>query len=547
MHQFIRWLGSATIAANVSCTITRPPSPLPKDDGKLEITFIQVNDVYEIAPTSGGNAGGMARVATIKKENRKQNPNTFLVMSGDFLSPSIYNSLTYQGKRIRGKQMIESMNTAAMDIVVFGNHEFDISEAELQERINESTFQWLASNTFHKKNSTLLPFAKELKNGIAPFPEKLILPIRDSDGTTVKVGFIGITLPFNKAEYVDYSDPISTARKIYNEIKDSCDAVVAITHQKIEDDILLAQELPKLAAILGGHEHDMRFEKIGDVYITKAHANAKSAYIIKLVIDKNKKLNELTPTLKMLDHAVAHDSATNEVVSKWTDIANENYSTLGFDARKVVLNSGDSLDGRESEVRTRPTNFTKLIVQAMAEACPESKVAIMNSGSIRVDDVLYPPITQYDILRSLPFGGPIREAEIKGSLLIQILDAGERNNGTGGYLHYFPVQYSPTTVDPTRGEWTLNGKQIDTGMIYRVAFSDFLITGREASLGFLNKENPAMIKLYDAETSPTSLKSDIRLAIIKHLENLNQKVITKSMKQLSGAALQGETVLAGSH
>ena len=347
------------------------------------------------------------------------------------------------------------------------------------------------------------------------------MTLTDADGTIVKIGFIGITLPFNKAEYVDYSDPISTAKKIYGEIKDSCDAVVAITHQKIEEDILLAQELPNLTVILGGHEHDMRFEKTGNVYITKAHANAKSAYILKLVIDKNKKTTELTPTLRMLDQGVPFDSTTNAVVNKWAGIANENYATLGFDARKIVLVTGDSLDGRETEVRSQPTNFTKLIAQAMKEACPESVVAIMNSGSIRVDDILYPPITQYDILRSLPFGGTIREAEIRGSLLIQVLEAGEKNNGTGGYLHYYPVQYSPTTSDPTRGEWTLNGIQIDTAKVYRVAFSDFLITGREANLGFLNKDNPGMIKLYEADNSPTSPKSDIRLAIIRYLEKIN--------------------------
>ena len=547
MQQYIRWLGLATITACLSCTVTRPPAPSPKDDGKLEVTFVQVNDVYEISPTSGGNAGGMARVATIKKDYKKQNPNTFLVMSGDFLSPSIYNSLTFQGKRIRGKQMIESMNAASTDIVVFGNHEFDISETELQERINESTFQWIASNSFNKKNGALIPFAKQTNNGLVAFPQKLIVPLADSDGTKVKIGFIGITLPFNRAEYVDYSDPISTAKRIYDEIKDSCDAVVAITHQKMEDDILLAQELPNLAVILGGHEHDMRFEKTGTVYITKAHANAKSAYIIKLVIDKSKKSLELIPTLRMLDQAVAFDSTTNAVVKKWSDIANENYASLGFDARKVVLSAGDSLDGRESEVRTRPTNFTRLISQAMAEACPESSIAIMNSGSIRVDDILYPPIAQYDILRSLPFGGAIREADIKGSLLIQVLEAGEKNNGTGGYLHYYPILLTPTSSDPTRGEWTLNGNPIDTSKIYRVAFSDFLITGRESNLGFLNIDNPGMIKLYEAESSPASPKSDIRLAIIRYLEKINLKGITQSMKQLSGAALPVEKVLEGNH
>ena len=522
MQYRFSWIFFIIISASVSCTGPRRTTT-NKDDGKLEVIFVQVNDVYEIAPTSGGKTGGMARVATLKKEYKNQNANTFLVMAGDFLSPSIYNSLTYQDKRIRGKQMVEVMNTAGTDLAIFGNHEFDITETELQERINESAFKWISSNSFHKHNGITKPFEKLSGNVSSSFPQTLILPFTDSDGTRVKIGIIGITLPFNKADYVEYTDPLLSAEKLYNQIKDSCDAVIAITHQVIDDDILLARRLPNLAIIMGGHEHDMRFEKEGTMFITKAHANAKSAYIIKLIIDKNKKISEALPTLKMLDETVMFDSTTDVIVKKWTDIANQNYSSLGFDARKVVLASGDSLDGRETETRSGSTNFTGMIPVAMAEACPESVVSIMNAGSIRVDNVLYPPITQYDILRSLPFGGPIRETEIKGSLLLQVLEAGEKNRGTGGFLHYYPVQHRPLQSDPTQGEWILNGQPVDTAKIYRVAFSEFLVTGKEANLGFLNKDNPAMIKLYDAETSPANSKSDIRLAIIRHLEKINRR------------------------
>src|SRR5215204_1887048 len=520
MQYIFRWILICAISATVSCTASRRTGTSKKDDGKLEVIFVQVNDVYEIAPTSGGKAGGMARVATIKKEFKKQNANTFLVMAGDFVSPSVFNSLSFEGKRIRGKQMIESMNTAGIDLAIFGNHEFDIAEAELQERINESTFTWIASNSFHKKNETTEPFEKISGTDISSFPQTLILPLTDSDGTTVKVGFIGITLPFNKTDYVDYSDPLGTAQKLYLQIKDSCDAVVAITHQVVDNDIILAEHLPNLAMIMGGHEHDMRIEKAGNVFITKAHANAKSVYVIKLIVDKNKKTSEAIPTLKMLDNTVLPDSTTDAVIKKWTEIANQNYRSLGFDANKVVIASGDSLDGRETETRSGITNLTEMIPKAMSAACPESVMSIMNAGSIRVDDILYPPITQYDILRTLPFGGPIREAEIKGGLLLDVLEAGERNRGSGGFLHYYPIQNRPSQSDPTRGEWILNDQPIDTAKIYRVAFTDFLVTGKEANLGFLKKDNPAMIKLHDGTTSPTDLRSDIRLALIKYLEKL---------------------------
>jgi 2',3'-cyclic-nucleotide 2'-phosphodiesterase (5'-nucleotidase family) len=138
---------------------------------------------------------------------------------------------------------------------------------------------------------------------------------------------------------------------------------------------------------------------------------------------------------------------------------------------------------------------------------------LFNAGSVRVDDLLTPPLTQYDIIRTLPFGGGIREAEMKGKLLLQVLNAGQKNKGIGGFLHYSPVQFDAVT-----NTWILNGKPIDANQTYRVAMPDFLFSGKEANLEFLNKDNPLIVKTYEAETSTKSLKSDIRLAIVKYLE-----------------------------
>lgn len=54
-----------------SCKTPRIVSTANKDDGKIEVIFIQVNDVYEIAPLENGKSGGMARVATLKNNLRK--------------------------------------------------------------------------------------------------------------------------------------------------------------------------------------------------------------------------------------------------------------------------------------------------------------------------------------------------------------------------------------------------------------------------------------------------------------------------------------------
>jgi 2',3'-cyclic-nucleotide 2'-phosphodiesterase (5'-nucleotidase family) len=456
----------------------------------------------------------MARVATLKKEYIQKNPNTLLVIAGDFLSPSVYNSLQYQGARIRGKQMIETMNAAGMDIAIFGNHEFDISESELQSRINESSFLWISSNSFHKTRDSIAPFQKSAGGKVYPFPKAFVLPFHDKDGTSTKIAFIALTLPFNKADYVSYTDPLITAKELYAQIKDTVDAVVAITHQSIADDERLAKEIPGLAMIIGGHEHDMRFEKVGNIYITKAHANAKSAYIINMLINKRKKTTTVDPKLVYINESIPLDSATTAVVEKWTKIADGNYSSLGFDAKKVVINSGDSLDGRESAIRSHPTNLGRLIVAGMADAAPGADVVLLNAGSIRVDDVLVPPITEYDIIRALPFGGGIREADMKGSLLLKTLDQGRKNAGSGGYI----LCNASVTFDSSRNVWKIGATDIDPSRTYHVALGEFLFSGKEANLDFLNPKNPDVVKVYDPESSSSNSKSDIRLAVVRYLE-----------------------------
>lgn len=485
----------------------------PTDDGKLTVTFVQINDVYEIAPLERGRSGGVARVATLKKQELDKNPNTFLVIAGDFVSPSVYNSLKHKGKSIRGQQMIDALNTAGLNIAVFGNHEFDIKENEIQDRINESKFDWIASNSFHKTGNKISPFIKTTEEGDKPIPKVHYLNLEDADGTTAKIGFIGLNIPFNKADYVSYTDPIETGISLYNQIKDSCDAVVAITHLAVEEDSVLAVRLPGLALIMGGHEHDMRFKKIGDVYITKAHANAKSAYVNELTIDKKNKTTRVIPKLVMIDTSLALDSGTNVTVEKWVKIANDNYASLGFTASKVVMADGDPLDGREELIRKGRTNLTRLAIQAMENAAPNADVAIMNSGSIRVDDVLQMPITQYDIIRTLPYGGYIQEADIKGDLLTQILDAGRRNVGNGGFLQYSEA------VKFDNG-WTINDKAIEPDDVYHVALSDFLLSGGEANMAFLTRENPGIVKLFPRPSEKDDPRGDLRLAIIRFLETL---------------------------
>jgi len=512
MKQFLSLFGIALIVTALSCKTARNNSST-KDDGKIQVVFVQVNDVYEIAPVAGGKEGGMARVAMLKKEYQKNNPNTFLVMAGDFVSPSLYNSLVYNGKRVRGAQMVETMNAAGMDFVCFGNHEFDINENELQDRINESGFNWISANAFHKTKNGVEAFKRTSPANSSAIPKSFIMQVKDKDGTTAKIGFIGVVLTNNRAEFVSYEDPITSAMQAYNQIKDSVDAVVAITHQDSADDKRLAQQLPGLAAILGGHEHVGYLGKQGNVYITKAKSNATTAYVIRLDINKKKRDFKVTPELRKIDETIPFDSSTNRVVNKWDSIVDKSYAALGFELNKFVIPKGEPLDARERVIYRGESNFTNLIANAMAYACPQAEVVVYNAGSARLDDFLTPPITEYDIVRTLPYGGGIREVDMKGSLLIHTLEAARKNLGKGGWLQYKPIAYNPST-----NLFTINNVPVNPDKVYRVALTDFLLTGKEINLDFLNLQNPGIVKVYPAETTLGDPRSDIRLAIVKYLE-----------------------------
>ncbi|MGB0892404.1 MAG: metallophosphoesterase, partial [Flavobacteriaceae bacterium] len=161
-----------------------------KDDGKIDFTFLQLNDVYEIAPIQGGKFGGMARVETVHQDLLKENPNIMLVMAGDFLNPSLLGTLKVDGERLRGKQMVEVMNAMNFDLVAFGNHEFDLPEKDLQKRLNESKFDWISANVKQKTKNGSELFYKEIDGKKVPTKETFIKEFTDADGTKIKVGFI---------------------------------------------------------------------------------------------------------------------------------------------------------------------------------------------------------------------------------------------------------------------------------------------------------------------------------------------------------------------
>src|SRR5690606_35654112 len=130
------------------------------------------------------------------------------------------------------------------------------------------------------------------------------------------------------------------------------------------------------------------------------------------------------------------------------------------------------LDGTDKANRSKQTNLGELIARSMAFSYND-KVdgAIVNGGSIRIDDRLVGDITSTDVFRVLPFGGSILKVDLNGKLLKEILDFGKSRAGEGAYLQRY--NFSQNEKD----EWQVANNSINDQKTYTVAISDFLLKG----------------------------------------------------------------------
>lgn len=488
-----------SISLLLSCT---------KDDGKIDVTFLQVNDVYEIAPIQGGKFGGMARVETVHQELLQENKNTLLVMAGDFLNPSLLGTVKYNGERIRGKQMIETMNAMNFGLVAFGNHEFDVSATDLQKRLNESNFPWISANVLYKKGDSLSLFYKERAGKKEFVNDTFIKEFTDADGTRVKIGFISVCVPSNPKSYVKYTDVFEAAKRSYNELKDKVDVVFGLTHLTISQDKKILEMLPNIPLIMGGHEHTNMLVSVGDAAVAKADANAKTAYIHRISYDAKTKKVVVTSELKEINDALKSDTIVGVVVDKWQAILKTKIKNIIANPDAVIYTTKTPLEARDTPIRSMQTNMGELITKSMSFAFDDTvDCALVNGGSIRIDDVLEGNISSVDIFRVLPYGGAILKVKIKGDLLQEVLEYGKNAAGTGAYLQRYNAVLKNNT-------WRISGKAIKPNKVYTVAFSDYLLKGFD--IPFLSEKNKGVLSVYSPK--PTENSSDIRKAVILYLK-----------------------------
>ncbi len=459
---------------------------------KTTFTLLQLNDVYEISPLNAGKTGGLARVATLQKQLKAANEHTYSVLAGDLLSPSAIGTSIYNGEPLAGKQMIDVFNHIHWDYATFGNHEFDIGKKALLQRLAEAKTVFFSSNVLDS----------DTKKPLAHSQETVILNV---DG--VKVGLIGITLPELKPNFVTISDPLAAAQKAIQQLKPQVDLIVLVTHQDVKDDIAFAEKLQNVDLIIGGHEHENMYLFRGAklVPITKADANAKSAFIHNISIDKQSGVKSIESKLVFLDESMPLDAETDALVQQWQKQAFDLFRKQGFDPEHVICHTKEALDGLEASVRNKTTALTDLIAKAFLHAYPEADLSLYNGGSIRIDDIIpASAITEYDVIKIMPFGGKLNLVQLSGELVEKALNANQQNQGKGSFLHF-------ANVSRVNGQWLIKQQPIEAKKSYKVAITDFLVEKGDKGLEFLTFNNNSTIKRLDGQPI------DVRKALIQEL------------------------------
>ena len=473
--------------------IAQPKDAAGRAARPVTVTLVHLNDVYEILPVEGGKAGGLARVATVVRKLKAANPAVLTTLAGDYLSPSALGTAKVDGQPLAGRQMVAVLNAAGVDWATFGNHEFDVSEAAFRAHLADAKFRLVSTNVTDAGGQ---PFA-----GV---PTSAIVPVA-AGGRTLRIGLIGVTVDATKKDWVAYRDAIAAAKAEVEKLRSRTDAIVALTHLSLAQDTEFVTAVPGIDVVLGGHEHEnwLMYRGPRFVPIVKADANVRSLAIVSLTFGAPGTRPVVATRLQVIDDTIAADPAVDAVARQWTERGFAAFRREGFAPEAVVATATEPLDGRESTVRNRAGRLTDVIVAALAREAGASDVALFNAGSVRIDDVVPPgPVTEYDVIRVLPFGGKVVTATFDGALLARVLDAGENNEGMGGYLHARGARRE-------NGAWLVQGKPIDPAARYAVVLTDFLLTGGETNLGFLTRANPQVGDVRELR--------DIRRVVIEEL------------------------------
>lgn len=408
------------------------------------ITFVHLNDTYRVGAVEDGTSGGFGRVVTIVRDIQSEGRTVRILHGGDFLYPSLESQIW------DGEQMVDAFNymDAVADMyVVAGNHEFDRRSPDaLINAVRQSEFDWIGDN--YRFDTGAEDVDEALNTGF----------IADVDGR--RIGFLSLTLHEsrggNRRDYVPIeADYLAAARRTLKKLEAAgVDAIVGLTHLHIDQDRMLATlkaEHPKLAFVVGGHEHEPEYAegsaRAAPVY--KGASNARKIWRIDLGFDANG-APVVDATMIDVDESIEPEAGYVETVERrWRARLLERYPFLEAQVGTAAV----PLDAREVTIRNEESNWGNFVVDQMRVAFGReaADLAFINSGTLRIDDYIADDITFEDIARTFGFSSYLHYFNMTGEEFRATLEAGYR--GSGPSKGYFPqVSGFRVCVDRSREE-----------------------------------------------------------------------------------------------
>lgn len=443
-------LGQAALADYYANLLPIVKTHSPDFTGKTVI--LHSNDVH-------GAIDGYAYMPVLREVLLGAGASDVLVVdAGDFSQGDIYVSVN------KGKAAVDMMNAAGYDVVTLGNHEFDFGYDQLMENLADAKFTTICCNVYlDETGESILPPSTviETKSGL-----KLGFVGVETPETATKV-IPGVIVDLNFATFGKLYDTVQSA---VDAIRGDCDLVIGLTHLGVDAEsafngyrsVDLLNTVDGIDFAIDGHSHTVMSSAKYDLPVQST--GTKFAYVGVVVIDDATKQIEdhfLLATANLpKDEGVA--AAAQEIM----DAVDAEYNDA-FATTESFLN-GEKEPGN----RTEETNLGDLVVDAMVwmvikEGGVEQSeinqvVGVTNGGGIRAS-IEAGDVTMKDINTVLPFGNTVAVIYVKGSELLEALEASTfaTPEAIGGFPQTSGIVWTlDTTVPYDKGEvYSLNGKE----------------------------------------------------------------------------------------
>ncbi len=359
--------------------------------------------------------GGYAYMASMLKNLRKQNPNTFVIDTGDMFQGSELSIKT------TGKAFVPILNAMDYNLYLPGNWEVVYGKKNMQTLMGSLNAPKICTNMYH-----------DLGNGKRG--ELIFQPYYIWNILGAKIGFIGLTDPMvplrqspNYSKGIIYAKPEENLAHFVDVLKnqEQCSFIIIIAHLGLSQQIALAnmQECEGVNYILGGDTHERVRKPIECKYSKVVEPGAFGSFIGKLdltildgkVIHDEYQLLEVTTSKLKADKNLSKLLAENEEAFEKDINTVVGYSTVPLYRYFVVENPIDTM-----------------ILHALHWKFPEIDIVLSNGFRFcpprtTPDHTGNIPITNGYIFDMLPVDSFVRTAKVTGRQLQEWLEK-ELNN-----------------------------------------------------------------------------------------------------------------------